>query len=115
MMNSIDFSKTKRIAPRSDSWAKVCARLDATQAKSSRFIKFKAIYSAVPLAASIAIVACSLWLSGFNISEKSTLPMEGVASEELTQWYSQLGEDTFNDELETLDESSTISYLIKEE
>ena len=29
MANKIDFSKLERLTPRADSWAKVCARLDA--------------------------------------------------------------------------------------
>ena len=29
MPNKIDFSKMERLTPRADSWAKVCARLDA--------------------------------------------------------------------------------------
>ena len=29
MPNKIDFSKLERLTPREDSWAKVCARLDA--------------------------------------------------------------------------------------
>lgn len=29
MSDKIDFSKLERLTPRDDSWAKVCARLDA--------------------------------------------------------------------------------------
>ena len=117
MRDSIDFSKMERITPREDSWDKVCIRLDKTE--KAKFLRFK-IYSAIPLAASFALVAFSLLLSSVDAIETNAMAAQQVAnirqesSSELYSWYGELGE-TESDELESLDNSQTLTYLLKED
>ena len=123
MSNKIDFSKLERLTPREDSWAKVCARLDAeacaTPAKG-KIISMKAWYSAIPLAASFILVSLTALLPSFtsDIEPAETIETEYVsinssAPSEVLSWYSNLGNST-SDEFETLEETIGISYLIKE-
>ena len=117
MRDSIDFSKVERIAPRADSWDKVCKRLDI--AEKAKVLRFR-IYSAIPLAASFALVALSLLLSSVDSIETTAISSQQIASTqqesstELYSWYGKLGE-TESDELETLDNSQTLTYLLKED
>lgn len=112
MHNAIDFSKLERITPRTDSWDKVCARLDQQNGLFNRFLRFP-IYSAIPLAASFLLVGLSVFMTAFNHTDSSIVPMQSTTSSEISAWYGSLGSET-SDDLETLDESETISYLLKE-
>lgn len=126
MRDSIDFSKMERIAPREDSWDKVCARLD--KAEKERTLKFS-FFSAIPIAASFLLVGFSLFLRSMDANEtapavKNQVAAYDIASADvaasqadsavnLSRWYESLGQG--DDDLETLDESMAISYLLKEE
>lgn len=126
MRDSIDFSKMERITPREDSWDKVCARLD--KAEKERTLKFS-FFSAIPIAASFLLVGFSLFLRSMDANEtapavKNQLAASDMASADvaasqadsavnLSCWYESLGQG--DDDLETLDESMAISYLLKEE
>ena len=127
MPNKIDFSKLERLTPREDSWAKVCARLDAEGAINAtqdapakkNIIAIKTWYSAIPLAASIALVALTALLPSMtqNIEQVQTNSTEYVsinssAPSEVLSWYSNLGNSS--DEFETLEETVGYSYLTKE-
>lgn len=111
--DKLDFSKLEGLTPRADSWDKVCARLDAEQAapKKSNIISFRAIYSAIPLAASFALVGLSVMLSAFHTVDDQTISMDNEVTGEIVSWYDNLGEA---DDYELLDNSTTISYLMKE-
>lgn len=113
MQNAIDFSKVKRIEPRSDSWDKVCERLDSMQAPLARKTKFFPLYAALPLAASFLLVGLSVFLTALHHTDAQYIPLQNSTSSELSAWYSSLGTEV-SDDLETLDESETISYLLKE-
>lgn len=116
MANKIDFSKLERLTPREDSWAKVCARLDAA-AKSTpigKIISIKTWYSAIPIAASIALVALTTLLPAINRTDATeTISINSSAPSEVMNWYSSLGNST-SDDFETLEETVGFSYLIKE-
>ena len=116
MPNKIDFSKLERLTPREDSWAKVCARLDAA-AKSTpigKIISIKTWYSAIPIAASIALVALTTLLPAINRTDATeTISINSSAPSEVMSWYSSLGNST-SDDFETLEETVGFSYLIKE-
>ncbi|MBR4398635.1 MAG: hypothetical protein IKT05_05565 [Fibrobacter sp.] len=126
MPNKIDFSKLERLTPREDSWAKVCARLDAESAGATsaapakgNIIAIKTWYSAIPLAASIALVALTALLPSMtqNIEQVGANSTEYVsinssAPSEVLSWYSNLGNSS--DEFETLEETVGYSYLTKE-
>lgn len=116
MANKIDFSKLERLTPREDSWAKVCARLDAA-AKSTpigKIISIKTWYSAIPIAASIALVALTTLLPAINRTDATeTISINSSAPSEVMSWYSSLGNST-SDDFETLEETVGFSYLIKE-
>ena len=129
MPNKIYFSKLERFTPRDDSWAKVCARLDAevtagthssdTPAKG-KIIAIKSWYSAIPLAASLVLVALTAILPSItnNIESNESISTEYVsinnsAPSEVLSWYSSLGNST-SDEFETLEASVGFSYLTKE-
>ena len=127
MPNKIDFSKLERLTPREDSWAKVCARLDAEGAINTtqdapakkNIIAIKTWYSAIPLAASIALVALTALLPSMtqNIEQVGANSTEYVsinssAPSEVLSWYSNLGNSS--DEFETLEETVGYSYLTKE-
>ena len=122
MSDKIDFSKLERLTPRDDSWAKVCARLDAeaNAAPKGKIISIKAWYSAIPLAASIALVALTALLPSItnNIDSTETISTEYVsiyssAPTEVSSWYSSLGNSS-SDDFETLEETVGFSYLTKE-
>ena len=116
MRDSIDFSKMERITPREDSWDKVCARLD--KAEKERTLKFS-FFSAIPIAASFLLVGFSLFLRSMDANETAPAVKNQVAASQadsavnLSRWYESLGQG--DDDLETLDESMAISYLLKEE
>ena len=127
MPNKIDFSKLERLTPREGSWAKVCARLDAEGAINAtqdapakkNIIAIKTWYSAIPLAASIALVALTALLPSMtqNIEQVGANSTEYVsinssAPSEVLSWYSNLGNSS--DEFETLEETVGYSYLTKE-
>ena len=123
MANKIDFSKLERLTPRDDSWAKVCARLDAESANApakGKIIDIKSWYSAIPLAASFVLVSLTAILPALTDDVKSpepitteTISINSSAPDEVTSWYSSLGNST-SDEFETLEETVGFSYLIKE-
>ena len=116
MANKIDFSKLERLTPRADSWAKVCARLDAA-AKATpvgKIISIKSWSSAIPIAASIALVALTALLPAINRADATeTISINSSAPSEVMSWYSSLGNST-SDDFETLEETVGFSYLIKE-
>lgn len=122
MSEKIDFSKLERLTPRNDSWAKVCERLDA-EARATpkgKIISIKAWYSAIPLAASIALVALTALLPSIsnNVEGNGSISTEYVAiysstPGEVSSWYSSLGNST-SDDFETLEETVGFSYLTKE-
>ena len=122
MPNKIDFSKLERLTPREDSWAKVCARLDAEALNApakGKIIAIKTWYSAIPLAASLVLVALTALLPSItnNIESTESISTEYVsinssAPSEVLSWYSNLGNS--GDEFETLEETVGFSYLIKE-
>lgn len=113
----LDFSGLETLTPRADSWDKICARLDAEEAsvKKSNIISFRAIYSAIPLAASFALVGLSVMMSAFHTIDDQTISMSNIASSEQVSWYSNLGEgDIDSDDLEFMDNSTSIIYMMKE-
>lgn len=119
--DKLDFSSLNTLTPREDSWSKICARLDAadvsvkTEAKKNNILPFR-LLSAIPLAASLVLVGISVMLTAFDNDESSPISMNNVTSTELASWYGNLGNSDYseNDEYETLDNSITISYLMKE-
>lgn len=123
MANKIDFSKLERLTPRDDSWAKVCARLDAESASTpakGKIIDIKSWYSAIPLAASFVLVSLTAILPTLTDDVKSpepitteTISINSSAPSEVLSWYSSLGNSS-SDEFETLEETVGFSYLIKE-
>jgi len=123
MANKIDFSKLERLTPRDDSWAKVCARLDAESANApakGKIIDIKSWYSAIPLAASFVLVSLTAILPALTDDVKSpepitteTISINSSAPSEVLSWYSSLG-NSASDEFETLEETVGFSYLIKE-
>ena len=122
MPNKIDFSKMERLSPRADSWAKVCARLDAEakNAPAGKIIDIKSWYSAIPIAASLALVSLTAILPAITDNAGSpedpsteTISINSSAPSEVLSWYSSLG-NSASDEFETLEETVGFSYLIKE-
>ena len=122
MANKIDFSKLERLTPREDSWAKVCARLDAESASTpakGKIIDIKSWYSAIPIAASLVLVSLTALLPAITDGvdgqpiTTETISINSSAPDEVTSWYSSLGNST-SDEFETLEETVGFSYLIKE-
>lgn len=115
MSSKIDFSKIERLTPRADSWNKVCERLDAkanVTARKGNILSIRTLYSAIPLAASIVLVALTAILPAIeNFTENVSI--ENVASEDITSWYNSLGNST-SDDFETLEETVGFSYLTKE-
>ena len=122
MANKIDFSKLERLTPREDSWAKVCARLDAESANTpakGKIIDIKSWYSAIPIAASLVLVSLTALLPAITDSMEDqpitteTISINSSTPDEVSSWYSSLGNST-SDEFETLEETVGFSYLIKE-
>ncbi|WP_295858962.1 hypothetical protein [uncultured Fibrobacter sp.] len=122
MANKIDFSKLERLTPREDSWAKVCARLDAESANTpakGKIIDIKSWYSAIPIAASLVLVSLTALLPAITDGMEDqpitteTISINSSAPDEVSSWYSSLGNST-SDEFETLEETVGFSYLIKE-
>lgn len=117
MTSKIDFSKLERLTPRADSWDKVCARLDAEAhaTPAGKIISIKSWYSAIPIAASFALVALTALMPAFNNRADSTetISINSSAPSEVLSWYSSLGNST-SDDFDTLEESVGFSYLIKE-
>lgn len=116
MQNKLDFSGLERLTPRADSWEKVCARLDATNANgaTANFIPFR-ILSAIPLAASLVLVGLSILMTAFSNSSDE-ISIRNVTTSEVATWYGNLGdnENSDSDDFETLDENVTLSYFYKE-
>lgn len=123
MADKIDFSELKRLTPREDSWAKVCARLDAESLavhKKGKVIDIKGWYSAIPLAASLVLVCLTAILPNITDKVETTdagsteyVSINNSAPSEVLSWYSSLGNST-SDEFETLEETVGFSYLTKE-
>lgn len=121
-MEKIDFSKTERLSPRADSWERVCARLDASEVPEATLprtvIPFRGFYSLIPLAASFVLIAVSVLLMALRQGDSEYVSLNAMTSTELSSWYENLGEqnsETFStDDLDFLDESVAISYLMKE-
>ncbi len=123
MPDKIDFSKLEWLTPREDSWAKVCARLDAESQDApanENVVSIKSWYSVIPLAASLVLVALTALLPSISnrIESSGAIPSEYVsinssAPSEVLGWYSSLGNST-SDEFETLEETVGYSYLTKE-
>ena len=122
MANKIDFSKLERLTPREDSWAKVCARLDAESASTpakGKIIDIKSWYSAIPIAASLVLVSLTALLPAITDGMEDqpitteTISINSSTPDEVSSWYSSLGNST-SDEFETLEETVGFSYLIKE-
>ena len=111
MRNQIDFSRIERITPREDSWDMVCARLDSS--KKRKVLDFFQMRSMFAIAASFIAVAFIAAFTTFHKMDSETLLIKSVASDELVSWYNDLGESS-DDELETLDNYTSISYLMKE-
>ncbi len=121
----LDFSGLKTLTPREDSWSKICARLDAqTMAtpfdesclteKRGNIIPFR-ILSAIPLAASIALVALSVLMTAFSQTSES-ISISSMTPTEVASWYDNLGNaNQETDDFETLDNYATLSYLLKED
>lgn len=122
----LDFSGLKTLTPREDSWSKICARLDAqTMAgpagvsipaeKRGNIIPFR-ILSAIPLAASVALVALSILMTAFSQSSE-TISISTMTSTEVASWYDGLGNanNESDDDFETLDNYATLSYLLQED
>ena len=126
MADFLNFSKMERITPRTDSWDKVCARLD--KAEKERTLKFS-FFSAIPIAASFLLVGFSLFLRSIDAQETAPAVKNQVAASDmasadvaasqadsdviLSNWYSNLGQGVSDQE--TLDELQFISYLLKKE
>ena len=122
MANKIDFSKLERLTPREDSWAKVCARLDAESANTpakGKILDIKSWYSAIPIAASLVLVSLTALLPAITDGMEDqpitteTISINSSTPDEVSSWYSSLGNST-SDEFETLEETVGFSYLIKE-
>ena len=122
MANKIDFSKLERLTPREDSWAKVCARLDAESANTpakGKIIDIKSWYSAIPIAASLVLVSLTALLPAITDGMEDqpitteTISINSSTPDEVSSWYSSLGNST-SDEFETFEETVGFSYLIKE-
>ncbi|SHL01208.1 hypothetical protein [Fibrobacter sp. UWEL] len=119
MQNKLDFSGLERLTPRADSWEKVCARLDAEslcmkskkESKRSNIIPFR-LLSAIPLAASVALVGLSVLMTAFS-NASDEISVNKVTSTEVASWYSNLGNHQ-SDDFDTLDENVTLSYFYKE-
>lgn len=111
----LDLSSLEVLTPREDSWDKICARLDAEQAapKKSNIISFRAIYSAIPLAASFALVGLSAWLAAFNTIDDQTISMGTMESSDTVAWFNSLGADDSED-FDLMENSTVINYLMKE-
>lgn len=111
----LDFSGLETLTPRADSWDKICARLDAEEAsvKKSNIISFRAIYSAIPLAASFALVGLSVMMSAFHTIDDQTISMSNIASSETVSWYDNLGSNDVDD-YELPEGSTIIDYLTME-
>jgi len=116
MANKIDFSKLERLTPREDSWAKVCARLDAAAKAlpAGNIINIKGWYSAIPIAASIALVSIMALLPALTrTTATETISINSSAPSEVMSWYSSLG-NSMSDDFDTLEETVGFNYLIKE-
>ena len=74
MRDDIDFTKSMRLEPRSDSWEKVVARIEAKK-EENRFILFRKL-SSVAVAASVLLVA-----GAFSIGMHSTQLTQEVLDE----------------------------------
>ncbi len=112
----LDFSGLETLTPRADSWDKICARLDAeatVQSKPSNIISFRAIYSAIPLAASFALVGISAMLAAIHTIDDQTISMSEDVSSEMVSWYNGLGEMD-NEDSEFFEDSEVFNYLMKE-
>ena len=126
MADFLNLSKMEKLTPRADSWDKVCARLDQTE--KARTLRFS-FFSALPIAASFLLVGFSLFLRSVDSREIAPVTTSQIASTDATvssdvvaisdstsdlgSWYSNLGQS--DDDLETLDESQALSYLLKKE
>lgn len=88
MQTSIDFSKIARIEPMSDSWDKVCARLDAKASKKTSLFH---IYSVIPLAASFILISLAVLLTFFKPAEQQQ-QLQIIPNDATATWFNTLGE-----------------------
>lgn len=118
MADKIDFSKLESLSPRSDSWAKVCSRLDANDSTTRgikgprNIIYIKNLLGALPLAASLVLVSLTALLPSFTNSTEE-VSIQSLAPQEISNWYSNLGQDE-NDDFDTFEEAVSFSFLTKE-
>ncbi len=89
MREDIDFSKSIRLEPRSDSWEKVVARIEAKK-EEKRFILFRRL-SSFAVAASVLLVAGALMLGLQSTNIAEDILEDNTYSEESIFWYSSLG------------------------
>lgn len=113
MYNEIDFSKVERLAPRAESWDKVCARLDAMEnskpaQRTDKLIHFP-LYAALPIAASFVLIGITVIITALSHTQNAT--DEYIDIEELATWFEDLGNS--EEDYEELDEYGSISYLIR--
>lgn len=112
MQDAIDFSRLERIKPREDSWNKICSRLNSIQGDANKTNAFP-FYTLIPLAASFVLVGLSILVTALHNLDSVPESIDETAYSEISTWYNSLGNET-SDDLETLDEAQTISYLLKE-
>ncbi|MCF0223988.1 MAG: hypothetical protein HUK20_06940 [Fibrobacter sp.] len=110
----LDLSGIERLAPRESSWTEVCSRLDATEKASHKNLFSFRHFAAIPLAASLVLICFVVIFTAVKDESSKSIPIENIVGEELSGWYKNLGENNSMDDLEILDQSTTISYLIKE-
>lgn len=115
----LDFSRVERLTPHTDSWDRICTRLDAADAEGAtsrnvrgHTVSFR-ILSAVPLAASLVLIGLSVLMTAFSGTSES-VSINSITSTEVARWYDSLGDNSINDGFDTLDENVALSYFYKE-
>ncbi len=89
MLDEIDFSKSVKLEPRSDSWDKVVARISQRQEERECGRLFG--FSAISIAASLLLVAGAIAIS---LTSRTTAVSDSSESEyalETLDWYHSLG------------------------
>ncbi len=89
MLDEIDFSKSAKLEPRSDSWDKVVARIEKSrkEKESDRFFGFSAVSIAASLLLVAGAIAISLTSRTATVSESS----DREYALETLDWYHSLG------------------------
>lgn len=103
MQDKIDFSSLERITPKKDSFAKVLYRLDSQQKRLISFTR----YTRIALAASFLFI-----VGGLTLPKLFT---ENISPAEYAENPFEWEEESFVLQLETLDSSLSISYLLTED